>query len=212
MKTLNKSILYLSLLSVITISHADNTAKYQVMYGPKEISGENIHFEKTGKWIKAPALVSAWTDVGSPTGCSSWTPDPSTVATGVGFEQSSTNCTQNQTRTIQEREQNDYTNDYRNIGAAKTENQTLSNYTIKRNAVGTKIVEDCGDGSMDNYRWVAGTPSYRIFYIIWGGQKIVETGEYDITEKTVNGYLYKKRNLSSNYGTYSFSTLCRTPI
>jgi hypothetical protein len=209
MNRIKTSVIALSLLSLTAIANAENTNRYQVMYGPKEISGENITFEKTGKWIKAPAQESAWTNVGQPTGCSAWSPDPSTMALGTNFTQSATNCTQEQTRTVQEREQNDYTLQYRNVGSNKTENQTLTNQTITRQAAGTKIVEEC---NVPNSVWVGGSSGYRLISITFNGVYLYEGGDYASTEKVVNGYNYKRTGLIGNYGSYQTYNVCRTKI
>lgn len=208
---MKKSIIMLaSALLASTVLTAN--AQYQVIYGDKQINGDNISFVKKGKWVKAQPTVSDWVDVGPATNCSAWTPDPSTVAAGTTFTQTASNCTQEQSRTTQNREQNDYTLVYRNVGNPISESQTLTDYSITRSAVGTKIVEDCGNGDINSYRWVAGTPSFGVFYIIWDGVKLFETGEYAITEKIFNGYKYTKGIQTSNFGYYTYHKLCRTPI
>jgi hypothetical protein len=70
------------------------------------------------------------------------------VTIGQNFTQTATDCEQDQTRTRQNREQETTTLVYRNSGSLVTENQTLSNQTSTRNAVGTKET------------WVATTPVY----------------------------------------------------
>lgn len=209
MNILKTSIAALSLLSLTAISYADNTNRYQVMYGASQISGENISFEKIGKWVKVQAQVSAWTNVGSPTGCSAWSPDPNTMALGTNFTQSSTNCSQVQTRTVQEREQNDYTTNYRNVGAIKNENRTLTNQTITRAATGTKVVDEC---NVANSVWVAGSPSYQLLTITFNNIRIFDGGDYTATEKLVNGYNYKRTSLIGNYGSYKTYNVCRVKI
>jgi len=198
-----------TLLASVTLT---TNAQYNVVIGEKQISGDNITFVKKGKWVKAQPTVSEWVDVGPATNCSAWTPDPSTVASGTTFEQTASNCTQEQSRTTQNREQNDYTLEYRNSGNPISESRTLTDYSMTRTATGNKIVSECGNGDIGSYRWVAGSPSFGVLYIIWDGVKLFETNEYQLTEKTFNGYKYTKGEQRVNYGDYTFHLVCRTPI
>lgn len=209
---MKKTILMLtSALLASTVLTAN--ASYTAIYGEKQINGDNITFVKKGKWIKASPAISDWTNVGSATGCSNWTPDPSTVAIGTTFNQTANNCTQEQTRTVQNREQNDYTLIYRNIGESINENKTLTNQTNTRTANGTKIVNECGTGDINKYRWVNGTPSMSMMYIIWDGVKVFpDIGNINLTEYTYNGYKYTKGALNSNLGYYTFHTVCRVKL
>lgn len=120
------SLLALSLLAAV----GSTNAQYLVIYGTEQINGNNIKLVTYEKWLQASAITSAWVDNGSPTECSAWSPDASTMATGTSFEQTAT-CKQNQTRTVQNREQNDHTLEFRNAGDVIVENQTLTNYVIK---------------------------------------------------------------------------------
>ena len=62
---------------------------------------------------------------------------------GVFFSQTVTNCQQKQNRTVQHREQNDYSHAYRNVGALINEEQTLTGQSSQRNSIGTKIPQEC---------------------------------------------------------------------
>jgi len=91
-----------------------------------------------GVWLAASPVVSSWTNVGAPTACSNWTPDPSTIANGLAFQQTATDCQQSQERTSQAREKNDITGVYRDVGSPNLEQQfTLASLT--RSAVGTYV-------------------------------------------------------------------------
>jgi hypothetical protein len=186
-------------------------ASYTAIYGEKQINGDNITFVKKGKWIKASPEISAWADVGSPSGCSGWTPDPSTMAIGITFDQTASDCEQEQSRTVQNREQNNYTLAFRPIGNPINESQTLTNQTITRSANGTKVVDECSKDM--NTRWVNGTPSMSMMYIMWEGVKVFpDIGNINLTEYTYNGYKYTKGALTANYGYYTFHSVCRVPI
>lgn len=185
---------------------ANANASYQVIYGDKQINGDNIKF--VSKWLGTDPLVSEWVNVGSPTGCSAWTPDPITENIGVKFDQSATGCTQVQTRTVQEREQNNVSHEYRPIGPVKNENRTLSNQTLTRSAVGTKSPEECTDNSI----WTAGSPGYALLAIRWKGVYIGDSGKYNDTEATFGAYKYKRDRLIGNFGSYRTFTACRTAL
>jgi hypothetical protein len=204
MKKINKMLLSLIALSLMTATTAN--ASYQVIYGDKQISGENIRF--VSKWLSSDPLLGEWVNVGSPTGCSAWTPDPSTKNIGVTFDQSATGCTQVQTRTVQEREQNNVSHEYRPVGPVKNENKTLTNQTITRSAVGTKSPEECADDSL----WTAGSAGYALLSIRWKGVYIGDSGKYNDTEATFGAYKYRRDRLIGNYGSYRTFTACRTAL
>lgn len=182
-------------------------ASYMAIYGEKQINGDNIRF--ISKWLKSDPLLGDWLIVGSPTGCSAWTPDPSTKDIDVTFEQSATGCSQEQTRTVQEREKNNVTHEYRPVGSATNENRTLTNQTITRSAVGTKTKEEC---DIPNSTWVAGGPAYRLLNITSNGVLVYSGSDYDATEKVISPYKYTKGVLTANYGSYTINKVCRSPL
>lgn len=182
-------------------------ASYTAIYGEKQINGDNIRF--ISKWLKSDPLLGDWLIVGSPTGCSAWTPDPSTKDIDVTFEQSATGCSQEQTRTVQEREKNNVTHEYRPVGSATNENRTLTNQTITRSAVGTKTKEEC---DIPNSTWVAGGPAYRLLNITSNGVLVYSGSDYDATEKVISPYKYTKGIITANYGSYTINKVCRSPL
>jgi len=182
-------------------------ASYMAIYGEKQINGDNIRF--ISKWLKSDPLLGDWLIVGSPTGCSAWTPDPSTKDIDVTFEQSATGCSQEQTRTVQEREKNNVTHEYRPVGSATNENRTLTNQTITRSAVGTKTKEEC---DIPNSTWVAGGPAYRLLNITSNGVLVYSGSDYDATEKVISPYKYTKGIITANYGSYTINKVCRSPL
>ena len=93
-------------------------------------------------WVATTPTSTAWVNSGAVTGCSNWTPDPSTVAAGTGFTQTATNCSQSQTRSTQNREQETTTGAIRNNGSAFTETQSIT-ASSTRDATGTKVVQEC---------------------------------------------------------------------
>lgn len=214
MKKNKLKLLAFVLLSANAITAtASEHPSFTVVYGKEQINGDNISFVKKGKWVKTTPTISEWVNVGEATGCSAWEPATNTVTAGMSFEQKSSNCKQAQTRTVQNREQNDYTLVYRNIGSPTNESRNLDNYSMTRTAIGTKIVNDCGSGDINNYRWVNGTASMRMMYIIWNGSKVFpDIGDINLTEYTYGDYKYTKGAQVSNLGYYTFNLVCRTPI
>ncbi len=93
--------------------------------------------------MAAAPVYSEWVNSGALAGCSNWTPDPSTMTAGAVFTQNATNCTQEQTRTRQDRKQETTLLMYRNVGMAVNEGQTLSGLSSSRGAVGTKENKVC---------------------------------------------------------------------
>lgn len=103
----------------------------------EQISTRNSIGEKE-EWIATTPTYSEWTNVGTIYGCLVWTPETNTIDNGQSFTQTATDCKQDQTRTRQDREQEVNTLSYRDVGELITENQTLTNQTNTRSAVGTK--------------------------------------------------------------------------
>jgi len=98
-------------------------------------------------WVATTPTYTAWTNSGSVTGCTNWSPATSTVTIGQAFTQTATDCDQKQTRTRQERERETTTGEIRNVGIPVTETQTIK-VSATRQATGTKET------------WTATTPTY----------------------------------------------------
>jgi len=90
----------------------------------------------SGTWLSASAVKTSWVDVGTPTNCSNWSPDPSTVTLDVSFTQTATDCQQSQQRTSQARQQNSVSLVYKNVGEPTVESGSYA-VTQTQNAVGT---------------------------------------------------------------------------
>ena len=87
-------------------------------------------------WAAIDPLVGDWTNIRGAYDCSSWNPTTDTVTIGQSFQQSA-DCSQDQSRTVQDRESETTTGSIRNAGDAYTEARTIDS-TITRQAVGTK--------------------------------------------------------------------------
>lgn len=88
-------------------------------------------------WQPAEPLYGEWINVGGIYGCSNWGPDPSTQTIGVTFDQTATDCKQDQTTTKQEREQETTTLVYRNIGEPSIESKSVAVHSTRK-VTGTK--------------------------------------------------------------------------
>ena len=83
-------------------------------------------------WVAASPVYSDWVSKGSIYGCSDWSPASSTYTASATFTQKSTNCTLDQGRTAQAREQETTTGSYRNLGEATNETRTLTGQASSR--------------------------------------------------------------------------------
>lgn len=140
----------------------------------------------------------------------------------VSFPQTATNCEQKQTRTVQNREQNDTSHAYRNVGDLIVESKTLKDQVSKRTATGTRIPEECSYvfGSTDTMSaWIANDKNKNV-EIWWKGVKLTKvTSATVITAYVFNGFKYMKSGKELNKGqmddnghSYLYSKICRTAL
>ena len=123
------AMLYLAILAAAPFSaHAEtpNIIRTPAMI---QLSDNDDSF-----WSKIDAYATDWANIRAEYGCSVWSPDPSTQTIGSAFLQTQS-CSQDQERTVQQRQQNIKTEVIRDVGAAQTENRTLSP-SRTRDAVG----------------------------------------------------------------------------
>lgn len=170
-------------------------------------------------WVAVPPIISDWVNSGAVTGCSNWTPDPSTIASGSSFLQTATNCSQTQTQSIQNIEQETTTGAIRHNGDAYTASKIIT-VSSTRNAVGTKAKQECMYSLNPEYHfrnlYRYGNPNYIVTAywnktLIWQGNKIP-------TSVVVNGYKYSPGAIMSSdqenndvYEAYYYS-ICREAI
>jgi hypothetical protein len=190
----------------------------------KTLTGQSGSKSSVGtlvKWIPASPTVSAWVNSGAPTGCTDWTPDASTVDVNVVFTQNATNCNQLQSRTVQNREQSDATQEYRNVGVPINETQTLINQPNSRSSTGTKTLDECSyvfGNSNTMSAWIYNNDNRNI-EIWWKGVKIIAVKSSTVlSEYYVSGFKYVKSGgqidsakMDDNGHWYSYTKICRTP-
>lgn len=129
------------LLPLFSLSMAQYTVIYPV---------SNITFINGSKWISAEALVSEWVVSDKYYNCSSELPASVSIDKGQEFQQTLSGCSQDKTRTVQEREQNPDTLEYRDVGEAQTETQTDTGLSYSKTSYGT------GDNESFTVRYGAG--------------------------------------------------------
>lgn len=54
---------------IAALVSVQSIAEYQVQYGERQISGDNIKFVTYGNWVAADPSISAWVNDGALTGC-----------------------------------------------------------------------------------------------------------------------------------------------
>jgi hypothetical protein len=118
-------------------------------------------------WESAPSVYGAWTDTGVAYSCSDWSPSVDTIATGVSFTQTATDCNQDQIRTVVPQRKNTSTGVIEPIvGGSTTESQTLSGATSTQSATGTALAPTVSMTAPDIV--FSGVP----FDLTWTGQNV----------------------------------------
>lgn len=162
---------------------------------------------KVENWVATSSTYTTWANSGAVYSCTAWTPDASTVNSGVGFTQTRT-CSQNQTRTRQDRQTETATGAIRNNGAAVTETQTIS-VAENQNATGTKAVSPtCSYSSLTySVSWKAGVYTY-----YWGSTTPIGTSSSSTLTK--GGYKYSMSTLqyTNDRTNTDYYKICRIAI
>lgn len=203
-------------------------AEYNIKYNLENKNGGilptgSIQFKNKNeqdKWITTTPIISEWINDGDIFDCSNWIPLTNTVTDGTSFEQKSNSCKQNQTRTLQNREKNETTNEYRNVGIISKETRTLTDKESSRNAVGTKQPEECdykygGAGVLSAWFKYGDTNQFQVW---WKGSLVVGlTYAPDPTTYTSNGYVYTRSgtpvdSIKSGTTYYYYYKICRSKI
>lgn len=116
------------LIPLFSVSMAQYTVIYPV---------SNINFVNAAKWNTAEPVTSDWSISGDYYDCKSELPASDTIDNGQEFQQTLSGCSQDSTRTVQQREQNTDTLAYRNVGEAVTETKTDTNVSYTKTSYGT---------------------------------------------------------------------------
>lgn len=130
--------------------------------------------------------------------CNNWSQSTSTVNSGVGFTKTATNCSKDQIRNRQDREQETTTLVIRNKGSF------VENQTNTRAATGTKTPKTCGFDKSKTYVAKNGNS----YTYSWAGSIQGTT-----TSKSLNNCGYKYTvGAYKLYSIYSFYEICREGI
>lgn len=182
-----------------------------------------------GQWIQTAPVYSGWRNLEAPHDCISGTPLENTQTAGSSYQKVFVGCKQNQERDVTTSEKNSITGVVRNTQTTK-ENHTLTDVTYTANAIGTKVVKECGYSfSAKAYRWfdVATYDGYTTTYgmgLDWDGvRKINTTNSSKTYPKAVNyvdgGYTYtrgafkeKGTHNDSIRTSYYYYEVCREPV
>lgn len=204
---MKKNLLLLAIVGCMSVSQAEYIIKYPI---------NNINFVNQEVWLPADPLESEWTNSGAISGCSDWSPAISTVNKGVVFTQTATDCKQDQTRTVQNREKEKTSSVYRNVGTQYTETQNIT-VTSTQQATGAKNVDKvCVYGGS----WGQGTwyKSATIITLTWWGPNEAAGEKFSVTiplgteNYTKDNYLYTKGGGIFAKGDDIWYEICRVPI
>ena len=161
-------------------------------------------------WQAAEPLYGEWVNNGAVYGCSNWAPAPTSMLKDEPYNQTATDCKQDQSRTIQDRERETTTLAYRNVGEPVTIEQNVT-VNSSRTATGTAA---CSYIQSKTY-WFTGTSSSSNAYIVkMNGVELKSAEGYYTTSFTLNGITYKrgktvKDSITNEYGTYRYYEVCK---
>jgi hypothetical protein len=113
-------------------------ADYKVNYF---LDKNNISFKNKplAQWLASTPTYSEWAYVGDYFNCQSALPTADSQPDGVSFTQTLSECTKIRSRTVQEREQNNQTHEYRNVGIPVEETENEEHLTYTKQLTGTKV-------------------------------------------------------------------------
>jgi hypothetical protein len=183
-----------------------------------------------GQWLQTAPVYTGWVNLESPHDCTSAIPLENTQTLNSTYVKTFSGCTQSQERTVTTSEKNTVTGVVRNVVNTK-ENQVLTNVTYTANAIGTKVVKECGYSAVSGhaYRWydIATYDGYTTTYgmgLQWDGSTKIDTTNisktYPKAATFVNGgYTYTRgafKEKGSHYdglrSYYYYYEVCREPI
>lgn len=143
----NRYINNLILILATTFSFNTMAAEYQARYPFEPSSGHT----KPNAWKTIEPLYTNWSVTNNLYSCENWLPLPSSFTESTTFNQNGL-CSTGETRTRQEREQEDNTNKIRNVGEPIVENRILSSQTATR-AYTIKIDDWIGQEKTNCTNW-----------------------------------------------------------
>ena len=129
------NILKILALPILLTSSLSQAIEYQA-----RIRMDGVFQEPQGPevWNTYEPLYSNVELSGTPFACKTWNPARETITLNTVFTQTSNDCMQAQTRTVQNREISSRTNQIRNSGAPFQDSSLSENKTLTRDSKGTK--------------------------------------------------------------------------
>lgn len=165
---------------------------------------------KVENWIATTSTYSEWINNGAVYNCSAWTPDANTVNVGTNVTQTRT-CSQNQTRSRQDKQIETGTGSIRDNGVSVNETQTISTNS-SQTVAGTKAVAECQysfSAGNQTYVWAMDRDDYGDYTIVtWNKQQIFYSDSIQYTTINAGGYNYYM-GTKMGIGTYQ---VCRKPL
>jgi hypothetical protein len=123
-------------LSVLTASGALHAGTFEYNYGLRGSKTSVSPPPAQSEWVAATPLYGDWANSNSLYGCSNWSPSAASKEDAtLWLSQSATDCTADQTRTRQDREENKSTGEIRNKGEPTTETQQITGQSSLRTYV-----------------------------------------------------------------------------
>lgn len=89
------------------------------------------------KWLEVEPVVIDWSNKNAPYDCN-WAPNVSTYSIGVKFQQTASDCIQEQIKTTQRYEQSTLTHEKRELGNPIEESRLIGNTSGAQEAIGTR--------------------------------------------------------------------------
>ena len=154
-------------------------------------------------WRVTDPLYSEWTNKGDIYGCN-WTPAASLVLRDEPFNQSETDCKQDQIRTKQDREQEIATLAFRNIGTPTIENKTtnaVSDRTQTATGTATCIFNQDDGNTATKTQWLVNINADNHLLQVNGNTLYNGQGKYSTT-LIINGKTYKRGNIKATTNNY----------
>lgn len=189
---------------------------------PTDPIDENPQTQPEEIWTTSTPVYGEWVVNETLYGCN-WTPSTNTKPAGYGYtiEQQSTSCLKDTSRTVQDREYNAVTDQYRNVSNPYTETmtETINNLTTRTaNATGILGSKSCRylvtTGSSSTFYWETNNTSGNyIETVFWGGESYaVNNSGSPISFTLVDRYLYLKDVLKKTEDGTNTYQVCRQPI
>lgn len=174
--------------TVVLTSSKELAAATVTATAVEEGGSGSISISFIDSWVSYSPTYTVWANSGSIYGCANWSPDPSTVNSGVVFTQTATDCEQDQVRQRQDYEISEVTGATRASGAPVTESRVLTDQTDTRAAVGTKvmIVEECSFTNSPNNFWRLGNGQFSVMTLVLNGSAVSGSGAI----YSSGGYVY----------------------